>query len=230
MPIKENSSAFDILVDFQRRGLAMTEYQPNTQEPHDEQLRRFIHDHFDPPGTDLLPITPFDYQSLFHPPMVAGIQDEELRGWAFDLHKIWQSLGRIHNPNVKGSLLNSRKLDEPSLNRPANVLIVPGGRFRESYYWDSYWIVQGLLVSDMPITARGIVNHLLEYVSEFGFVPNGGRIYYLTRSQPPMLSDMVKLVARLPVNGSDSEYDEEYLRAALPILERDTVLVDMQSS
>lgn len=223
MPIKENSSAFDILVDFQRRELAMTEFRPNGQDTHEQQLRRFIDDHFDPPGTDLLPITPFDFQGQSHPPMVAGIKDEVLRDWAFDLHQLWQSLGRILNPHVKGSLLRPRKLDEPSLNQPANVLIVPGGRFRESYYWDSYWIVQGLLVSDMPVTARGIVNHLLEYVSEFGFVPNGGRIYYLTRSQPPMLSDMVKLVARLPVNGNDndSEYDDEYLRAALPILERE---------
>eukprot|EP00644_Phytophthora_capsici_P014003 jgi/Phyca11/4669/fgenesh1_pm.PHYCAscaffold_3_\ len=63
-----------------------------------------------------------------------------------------------------------------------------------------------ILVDFQRLTARGIVNHLLEYVSEFGFVPNGGRIYYLTRSQPPMLSDM---------------YDDEYLRAALPILERE---------
>uniref|UniRef100_M4BUU6 Trehalase n=1 Tax=Hyaloperonospora arabidopsidis (strain Emoy2) TaxID=559515 RepID=M4BUU6_HYAAE len=221
MPIKDNSSAFDILVDFQHRGLAMTVYRPNVQGMHKQQLRQFIDDHFDPPGTDLLPITPFDYQGQVHPPMVADIRDKELRDWAFDLHQIWQSLGRIRNPHVKGSLLHSRKLDEPSLNQPDNVLIVPGGRFRESYYWDSYWIVQGLLVSDMSVTARGIVNHLLEYVSEFGFVPNGGRIYYLTRSQPPMLSDMVKLVARLPVNGTDIEYDDEYLQAALPILERE---------
>jgi alpha,alpha-trehalase len=222
MPIKENSSAFDILVDFQRRGLAMTEFRPSVSEAHDVQLRRFVDDHFDPPGSDLLPITPFDYQAQDLPPMVAAIQDEELRGWAFELHQIWQSLGRVLNPNVKSSQLRPRKLDQPSLmSQPANVLIVPGGRFRESYYWDSYWIVQGLLVSDMPVTARGIVNHLMEYVSEFGFVPNGGRIYYLTRSQPPMLSDMVKLVARLPGNGTETEYDDEYLRAALPILERE---------
>ncbi|KAF1774376.1 Glycoside hydrolase, family 37, conserved site [Phytophthora cactorum] len=207
MPIKDNSSAFDILVDFQRRELAMTDYRPHAHDTHERLLRRFIDDHFDPPGTDLLPITPFDYQGQYHPPMVSDIQDEELRDWAFGLHQIWQTLGRVRNPNVKGSLLRSRKLDAPSLNQPANVLIVPGGRFRESYYWDSYWIVQGLLVSDMSVTARGIVNHLLEYVSDYGF--------------PPMLSDMVKLVARLPVDGNESEYDDEYLRTALPILERE---------
>lgn len=32
--------------------------------------------------------------------------------------------------------------------------IVPGGRFREFYYWDSYWIVQGLLLSEMTQTVR----------------------------------------------------------------------------
>ncbi|TDH73622.1 hypothetical protein CCR75_002089 [Bremia lactucae] len=218
MPIKATSSAFDILVDFQRRELSMTDYRPIENATHKEELRRFINDHFDPPGTDLLPITPFDFQGLTYPPMVSDIQDEELRDWAFEMHHIWQSLGRIRNPKVKGSLLGSRNVEDDSLN---NVLIVPGGRFRESYYWDTYWIVQGLLVSDMPVTARGIVNHLLEYVSDYGFVPNGGRIYYLTRSQPPMLSDMVKLVARLPVNGNESDYDTEYLQAALPILERE---------
>ncbi|CAI5715537.1 unnamed protein product [Peronospora destructor] len=200
MPIKVNSSAFDILMDFQHRELATTEYRDNVHDTHEQQLRRFIDDHFDLPGTDLLPITPIDYQGQFHPPMVADIQDEELREWAFSLHQIWANLGRVRNPRVKGSLLRSRKLGEPILNKPANVLIVPGGRFRESYYWDSYWIVQGLLVSDMAVTARGIVNHLLDR---------------------PCSRIWSNLVARLSVNGTDTEYDDEYLRAALPILERE---------
>ena len=33
--------------------------------------------------------------------------------------------------------------------------IVPGGRFREMYYWDSYWTIQGLLVSQMKETVKG---------------------------------------------------------------------------
>jgi alpha,alpha-trehalase len=70
-------------------------------------------------------------------------------------------------------------------------MMVPGGRFRESYYWDSWWIVRGLLVCDMNITAQNVINNLLDDVNSFGFVPNGGRIYYLDRSQPPLLSDMV---------------------------------------
>jgi len=73
----------------------------------------------------------------------------------------------------------------------------------------------------MKVTARGVVNNLLEYVAEYGFVPNGGRIYYLTRSQPPMLSDMVKLVARVGNNAAKIEYDDDYLSAAVPILEQE---------
>ena len=78
-----------------------------------------------------------------------------------------------------------------SLLYQENTIIVPGGRFRESYYWDSYWINKGLLVSGMTTTANGVVNNLLTQVKTYGFVPNGGRDYYLNRSQPPFLSDMV---------------------------------------
>ena len=41
-------------------------------------------------------------------------------------------------------------------------MIVPGGRFRESYYWDSFWIIRGLLVSEMEETASQVIDNLLE--------------------------------------------------------------------
>ncbi|KAJ0403372.1 hypothetical protein P43SY_007123 [Pythium insidiosum] len=221
MPIKSNSSVFDVLVDFQRRRLALTEFRSDLEtESHASLLRAFLDDHFDPPGSDLVPITPYDFQSHSTPPKIAQIQNVELREWALALHKLWSTLGRLPNLETTSSFLHAKALeDDPHLGQAQNVLIVPGGRFRESYYWDSYWIVQGLLVSGMPQTARGVVNNLLEYVAEFGFVPNGGRIYYLTRSQPPMLSDMVYAVARKPRNASHVAFDASYLRSAVPILE-----------
>ena len=63
--------------------------------------------------------------------------------------------------------------------------IVPGGRFVETYYWDNYWILKGLLVCGMRETAAGMIRNMLHQLDAFGFVPNGGRIYYLDRSQPP---------------------------------------------
>jgi neutral trehalase len=59
---------------------------------------------------------------------------------------------------------------------------------------DRYWIVRGLLVSGMYRSACGVVLNLLAAAEAFGFVPNGLRAYYLTRSQPPLLSQMVHVL------------------------------------
>lgn len=73
-----------------------------------------------------------------------------------------------------------------------NPVIVPGGRFREFYYWDSYWIIRGLLITEMHHTAKGMLENFSQIVAEYGFIPNGGRIYYAGRSQPPLFIPMVK--------------------------------------
>ncbi|KIH47622.1 alpha,alpha-trehalase, partial [Ancylostoma duodenale] len=69
-----------------------------------------------------------------------------------------------------------------------NPFVVPGGRFREIYYWDSFFIIKGLLASRMYVTVRGMIENMQYLIEEFGFVPNGNRIYYLNRSQPPLLT------------------------------------------
>jgi alpha,alpha-trehalase len=92
-------------------------------------------------------------------------------------------------------------------------MIVPGGRFIEFYYWDTYWIVKGLLMSGMRTTAQMIVENLLGLVREHGFVPNGSRRYYLSRSQPPYLALMVELLVDAQVVNSS------FVQHALPILD-----------
>lgn len=95
-----------------------------------------------------------------------------------------------------------------------NPVIVPGGRFREFYYWDTYWVILGLLHSEMFTTTRGILSNFVSIVDRFGFVPNGGRIYYLGRSQPPMLIPMVKEYL-------DATNDVQFLRETIVTLERE---------
>lgn len=73
----------------------------------------------------------------------------------------------------------------------ANPSITPGGRFREYYYWDSYFMILGLLASEMYSTSRGMLENFFSVVERYGMIPNGGRIYYLGRSQPPLLLPMV---------------------------------------
>lgn len=85
-------------------------------------------------------------------------------------------------------------LDNPSLYSlipVPNGFVIPGGRFKEIYYWDTYWIIRGLLISEMTETAKGMIENLLYLVKKFGHVPNGSRVYYIRRSQPPLLTKMV---------------------------------------
>ena len=41
------------------------------------------------------------------------------------------------------------------------TIIIPGGRFKQSYYWDSYWILKGLLVSEMFDTAESMIRNFM---------------------------------------------------------------------
>ena len=95
-----------------------------------------------------------------------------------------------------------------------HVAIVPGERFRETYYWDTYWVALGLLESDMYSTATGVIRNLLSMVERFGYVPNGSRVYYLNRSQPPVLATAVRAVY-------ESTRDIDLLKYAVPLLQRE---------
>ncbi|MFH0702567.1 MAG: trehalase family glycosidase [bacterium] len=75
-----------------------------------------------------------------------------------------------------------------------NPYVIPGGRFREMYYWDSYFTILGLKNSKLDDLAKGMTENFLYLVKQFGFVPNGNRIYYLSRSQPPFLAMMAEEV------------------------------------
>lgn len=91
--------------------------------------------------------------------------------------------------------------------------IVPGGRFREIYYWDSYFTMLGLQVSNRVDMILNMVNNFSFLIDRFGYIPNGNRTYFLGRSQPPFFACMVKLLAE--------EKDEEILVEYLPRLQKE---------
>ena len=72
--------------------------------------------------------------------------------------------------------------------------VVPGGRFREIYYWDSFFTMLGLLRDGETALATGAVDAMTDLLEEYGHVPNGTRTYYLGRSQPPLYHMMVALL------------------------------------
>lgn len=73
--------------------------------------------------------------------------------------------------------------------------IVPGGRFREIFYWDSYFTMLGLQEARHIDIIESMIDNLTYLVKLVGYVPNGNRTYFLSRSQPPFLSLMIELLA-----------------------------------
>lgn len=98
---------------------------------------------------------------------------------------LWEVLTRKKDPLVEGSSL--LPLPYP--------YIVPGGRFNEIYYWDSYFTQLGLLCSNRTDLIENMVNNFAHLIDRIGYIPNGNRTYFLGRSQPPYFSQMVKLLA-----------------------------------
>lgn len=78
-----------------------------------------------------------------------------------------------------------------------NAYIVPGGRFREVYYWDSYFTMLGLQASGRADIIEQMVDNFAQQIQQFGHIPNGNRTYYLSRSQPPFFALMVNLLAEI---------------------------------
>ncbi|WP_206711258.1 alpha,alpha-trehalase TreF [Aquisalinus flavus] len=71
--------------------------------------------------------------------------------------------------------------------------IVPGGRFREVYYWDAYFTMTGMGPEHDAIK-RSMVDNFAGLIDAYGFIPNANRTYYLSRSQPPFFFKMVGLL------------------------------------
>jgi alpha,alpha-trehalase len=131
-------------------------------------LRSFVADHFTLPRRKGPSITR-------HP-------DQDVRAY---IREMWTVLRR--DPDEAEP--NSSLLPLP------HPYIVPGGRFSEIYYWDSYFTMQGLMQDGQYGLARNMLANIASLIERYGHMPNGNRSYYLSRSQPPFFAAMVELVA-----------------------------------
>jgi len=96
---------------------------------------------------------------------------------------LWQQLEKPADIETGGSLL--------PLKRP---YVVPGGRFREMYYWDTYFTALGLLQSNKITLVESLLANFVDLQSRYGCIPNGNRSYYISRSQPPIIGLLVELL------------------------------------
>lgn len=143
----------------------LSAYEEARKEPGFD-LKKFVEDHFEfPQAPD------------------SGYQSAE-RPLPEHLNNLWNVLQRQPDAEQQGTLI---PLPYP--------YIVPGGRFREVYYWDSYFTMLGLRVSGRIEVIQEMVDNFAWLIDELGFIPNGNRTYYLGRSQPPFFALMVQVLA-----------------------------------
>lgn len=102
------------------------------------------------------------------------------------IEKLWDELERSPDNNKKVST---------RINLPFPY-IVPGGRFNEIYYWDSYFTMLGLAHFGKWNVIEYMIENFAWMIDKFGFIPNGNRSYFLSRSQPPFFSLMIELLAK----------------------------------
>jgi alpha,alpha-trehalase len=108
---------------------------------------------------------------------------------------------------------DTRELREPGLLYLPNPYVVPGGRFNEMYGWDSYFIQVGLVRDGEIELAQNMVDNFLYEIQNYSKVLNANRTYYLSRSQPPFLTQMILNVYRV-------KRDRKWLSNTVPAIEK----------
>lgn len=98
----------------------------------------------------------------------------------------WVNLERYH-PTDKETLIG---LPNPYLvpaHDPTSSF-----NFDEQYYWDSYFMVQGMLNDPAKKElVMGILDNLFALLKRYKMIPNASRTYLMGRSQPPLLTSFI---------------------------------------
>jgi alpha,alpha-trehalase len=162
-------------------GEILTAYRKQKDQPAFD-LSAFVNDHFTIPA-----------------PAAAHYTTDTTQDVAAHIHSLWTVLQRSPDKQETGG----------SLIPLPHPYIVPGGRFREVYYWDSYFTMLGLKEDGDTALIDNIINNFVWLLQHNGSIPNGNRTYYLTRSQPPFFSLMLALQPQ-PVSKYIDALQQEY--------------------
>src|SRR4051794_23740200 len=142
-------------------------------------LKAFVAREFEIPG-----VAASEYKSIAGEPVVEHID------------RLWPVMTR--DPAVEVDFSSRLAL-------PARY-VVPGGRFNEMYYWDSYFTMLGLQASGKHDLVRSMCDNFAALIERYGHIPNGNRTYYISRSQPPFFAAMVELLAMHEGAGVYNDY------------------------
>lgn len=103
---------------------------------------------------------------------------------------------REHVRQLWSQLERTNRKDRGSLIAVPHKYLVPGGRFSEQFYWDTYFIMLGLAADEHWSLIEGMMKNYSYMLFKFGRIPTANRTYFLSRSQPPFFAHMVRILAR----------------------------------
>ncbi len=166
-PVFEDGKTFADCTPKFSTATILDRYQKQRKQP-DFELESFVREHFE---------LPKQYAS--------GFQSDRTRSAEAHINALWEVLTRKADEATTGTLIEL-----------PNPYIVPGGRFGEIYYWDSYFTMLGLQMAGRTDMIENMVDNFAYLIDTIGFIPNGNRTYFLSRSQPPFFASMVKLLAQ----------------------------------
>ncbi|SOV03791.1 related to trehalase precursor [Ustilago sp. UG-2017a] len=178
-----------------------------------EEIVQFIDDNFVAEGVELVPA---DLGSEFvqDPEFLQGVEDEVVRDWLKQVHSYWELLARTTNSSSPSGVQCDGCVSSFIPFNESRVFVVPGGRFRELYYWDTYFVIEGLITSQLQSVVKAILENFGDLIDRLGFIPNGNRVYYQNRSQPPFFTLMIDKYI-------EAYNDTSLLQRFLPLLERE---------
>ena len=117
----------------------------------------------------------------------------------------------VKSINDKPGIL-SLKLEERKGEITGVPFVVPGGRFNEMYGWDSYFESVGLIIDGKVDLAQAMADNFQYEIENYGKILNANRSYYLTRTQPPFYSSLIKEVFEIT---KDKKWLESHLKTAI---------------
>lgn len=130
-------------------------------------------------------------------------KNHKLRTMINEVDKIWTLL---YKKIPKNDILH-----KSNIIITKNAFMTPGGRFRELYYWDSYWIFSGQLSLGLNSIVLEGIDNFVDLLERFGFIPNGTRAYYTKRTQPPYFTQMI--FDYFSTKGGLSDIEKKYIQA-----------------
>jgi len=166
--IYSDGKTFVDLVPRRRVRAIIEEYRIQKEDPNFD-LSEFVKRHF------------YEHSDTVHKKDAFVVQQTD----TIEQHitRLWDYLERL-NRGDRGSLIAL-----------PHRYIVPGGRFNEQFYWDSYFIMIGLAAKGEWKRVEDMIKNVAHMILKYGYVPTANRTYFLSRSQPPFFVLMVKLLA-----------------------------------